>query len=208
MRSSADVIKKDEFTELYRASGDEGRYSSAESRVRELEERIRELEAEAERRVQAASRDARRTAEAEAEERLAAATAALQSVAERLNATLEAERSIVETDLVHLACAVAGKIVRREIAQDDTFVTRLVQRCLRKIVDRSAILIRVNEEDHARVAEVLDAAVAEGAQPVRIVEDRRVERGGCIVETPDFVVDGNITTQLAAARDAMVGETA
>ena len=114
-------------------------------------------------------------------------------------------RSLAAKALTSIAST--SKIVRREIARDDDFATRLVRRCLRRIANRTEVRVRLSPEDLQRVEAARGTLLAEGAGHRVVLEgDRRVETGGCVVETPDFVVDGRPRTQLALAREAMEGE--
>ena len=40
---------------------------------------------------------------------------------------------------------------------------------------------------------------------ISVVADRRVGAGGCVVETPDFIVDGTIGAQIDTARKTIRG---
>jgi flagellar assembly protein FliH len=115
---------------------------------------------------------------------------------------------VAQEEIVELAVAVASKVLRREIARDDDFVVRLVRRCVLRIANRARVEVRVNPADLPRVREALAAPAPEGspAHELVVIEDRRVERGGCVVQTPDFVVDGTVRTQLRAAAETLRGD--
>ena len=132
----------------------------------------------------------------------------VREAARRLARVVEDEREIARQEIVALAVAVASKILRREIAGDDAFTVRLVRRCLRKIVRAAEVRVNVHPTELERVREALDFSSETGAgeHKLTVVPDRRVESGGCVVETPDFVVDGTLRTQLAAASQALQGE--
>jgi flagellar biosynthesis/type III secretory pathway protein FliH len=70
---------------------------------------------------------------------------------------------------------------------------------------RSAVTIRVNRADLEKVRGALHelAQGAGGQIELRVIEDGAVARGGCVVETPEFIVDGRIDSQLHEARRAL-----
>jgi flagellar assembly protein FliH len=177
-------------------------------RGRSLAERLERAEQEAARRADEAARRAAAEAEARYSGRFGAAMEALSRAAEELAAAREREKEVAVEEIVHLAVAVAGKIVDREIRRDDDYVVRLVRRCLRRIPFPAPLRVRLNPADLAAVTAARDAlAPDESSLKLTFEEDRRVERGSCIVDTPDFVVDGRARVQLAAARSALESES-
>lgn len=211
---SPDVIKAAEFEELYEgipASGDGSGvrgFSSHAKRIRELES---ELESERAR-TESVRAEARAEGSREAEERvkseLASEIAAVRAAAADLRRRSERQLEIATDEIGRVAVAVAAKIVRREISGDDDFVVRLIRRCLRKIVHRQEIEIRVHPDDHEGVVAALEELASESGpgHDLTVRRDRRVERGGCVLETPDFVVDGMPRSQIERAAEALAGE--
>jgi flagellar assembly protein FliH len=209
---SRDVIKRSEFVPLALGDRDAGneapaRMGSAQTRLRNLFAALDHAEKDATRRAAEAAEQARHETRHELSQQLSQALAAVRSAAQELALARERETEVAADEVVHLAVAVAGKIVRREIRRDDDYVVRLVRRCLRHIPMPAKVLVRLNPEDVAAVAAAREAfALDESSHQVAFEADRRVERGGCVVETPDFVVDGRARVQLAAARSALRDE--
>jgi len=184
-----------------------GRYTSARVRFRELLTRLEEAEERERRNVEKAREEAREEALAEARAEYEEVVEMFRRVAARMQATVDREVELATGELVDVATAIASKIVRREIRADDEYVLRLVRRCLGKILQPSAVRVRLHPEDRDRVAASAASlsAEAETRHQLSFEADRRVERGGCVVETPDFIVDARRDTQLAAAAAAMGG---
>lgn len=231
---SRDVIKRQEFRELFAADADReprgvafpriagtgvaededapeapaARFTSARVRFRELLERLEEADERERRNVAKAREEAREAALAEARAEYEEVVGMFTQVAARMQEVVDRQVELAAGELVDLATAVASKIVRREIRGDDEYVIRLVRRCLAKILQPSAVRIRLHPEDRERVAAAAAAITAETdtRHQLAFEADRRVERGGCIVEIPDFIVDGRRDTQLAAAAAAMGGK--
>jgi flagellar biosynthesis/type III secretory pathway protein FliH len=203
---SRDLIKRSEFAPLALADAPAG--VSARTRLRDLVRSLERAEEDARRRAEEAAARARAEAREEMAREFRASLGALGAAAQALSAAREREKEVALDEIVHLAPAVASKIVRREIRRDDDHVTRLVRRCLRRIPFPAPVRVRLHPDDVARVAAARDALAPDAASLATTLEaDRRVERGGCIVETPDFVVDGRARTQLAAAQAAMEGDS-
>ncbi len=209
---SRDVIKRGDFEELFASAAREGRpvtavprYSSQRVRFQELVDRLAEAEERERRHVEEAAREAREQALEEAAREHDEVLQAFRSATRELQERARAITEMGTEDLVELSTAIAEKVVRREIRSDDDYVLRLVRRCLRKILGPSVVRIRLHPDDRDRVADAAPTLTAETAGPHQLTfeGDRRVERGGCVVETPDFVVDARRSTQLTAARAAL-----
>jgi len=209
---SRELIKRTEFSELYSGAAEGAgaplRYTSSRVRFRELLDRIAEADERERRNVEEAVARTRAQVEEEARARWGEATEALRAVVARFEEALEVEYEIAVDELLELATAVASKVVRREISKDDEFASRLVRRCLRRLANRTEVLVRVNPDDRAAIEASGEALLVEtgAGHRLRFEDDRRVDRGGCVVETPDFVVDGRPRMQLSLARKAMETE--
>jgi flagellar assembly protein FliH len=209
---SRDVIKRAEFAPLDGVAisderGPSRHLGSAQARLRKLFDALDRAEADAARRVEEAAARARQDTRDELAAQLGDALTAVQAARAELVAAREREKDVAVEEIVAIAVAVAAKIVRREIRTDDELVLRLVRRCLRRIPLPSPVRVRLHPEDVQAVAAAREAfALDDAGHQVAFEADRRVERGGCIVETPDFVVDGRALTQLAAAREALEGD--
>ncbi len=110
-------------------------------------------------------------------------------------------------EAVRLAVVMAERILRRELASDTGAVVRAVEMLLRKVSAAASLRVTVNPED----ASYLRAQPEQLARlrVVEVREDRRVERGGCLVEADrrqwDATVSGQLET-LAAAINACLEE--
>jgi flagellar biosynthesis/type III secretory pathway protein FliH len=202
------VIKRGEFVELCfvpdAAAPDRPAAHSAGVRVRELVERLARAEESARAEAARAAAGAREETRRDLLREFGAALEAVRAATAALEAAREREKEACVEEVVHLAVEVAGKILRREVRRDDEHVNRLVRRCLRRIPFPAPVRVRLHPDDVARVDAAREALGADGtAHRITFEGDRRVERGSCVVETPDFVVDGRARVQLAAARAAL-----
>jgi flagellar biosynthesis/type III secretory pathway protein FliH len=86
-------------------------------------------------------------------------------------------------------------------------VLDIVRGALRRLTDRKRITIIVNPDDVAALTEGLEQLRGElgGIDEALLQADRRVNRGGALVQTTDGAVDVQVESQLERAR-AMVAE--
>ena len=113
----------------------------------------------------------------------------------------------IERDAFRFAIAVAGKIIKREVAADDGTSVRQVQEALRRVVGVDAVRLRVHPSDE-QVIRDHRPEILSGAEAVRefLVEaDETVEAGSCIVECASGNVDARWTTQLRQVENALFG---
>lgn len=110
-----------------------------------------------------------------------------------------------EPELLKLAFAIAEKIVGREVSERPEIVLELIRRSLKRIKDKSELRIRVNPEDLQLVrearAELLGAV--DGVEKIEVADDRRVGRGGCVIESPNGILDARLGTQLRELERSM-----
>ncbi|TVR14046.1 MAG: hypothetical protein EA401_05325 [Planctomycetota bacterium] len=191
--------------------------SAVERSIRSWEERIEKAEA-------AAYQKARKDVEKELKERIRAAEQAAKKaeesvekkIAEREAAlrkewgdALAALRQVIDSaedlrnqaaqaaegEAVRLAVAIAGRILHRQIADDEQWIRDIIQPILGDLPARRGIVIRMNPEDATRAEEQLTQAMQEMADPPQrpaIEADEVVVRGGCRVECAGTVVDVSI----------------
>lgn len=111
-----------------------------------------------------------------------------------------------EAEIVQLAVAVAGRIIRREVTLDSTIVLRIVREALNRVTDREEVVIKVNPEDLDLVLaaqEEIRGGVA-GIGKLKIVADAGVSRGGCVIENAGGTVDARLERQLEEIEAALL----
>jgi flagellar assembly protein FliH len=128
--------------------------------------------------------------------------------AERRQLWLDAEPQIIAFVL-----EIAGKVVKDEARVNRDVALSVVRNALRRVVDTGNIRIRVHMEDLDTIRSSRDelATLLESIRDVEIVADRRVDPGGCVVETGSGTIDAKLDTQLdevAAALQFLTDEAA
>ena len=133
---------------------------------------------------------------------LAQAREAVVRAQEVLSAALGYEDELqrqLELELAKLALAIARKVVGQLAEEKAELVCIVAKRALERVRGASQVTIRVNWQDlellQSQRASLL--AAADGIRAVKIAEDPRVKRGGCLIETNLGTIDARIETQLA-----------
>jgi len=115
--------------------------------------------------------------------------------------TMESSKRKVLGDAEHLllrlCCAIAEKVIGREVALDKDIILLTIRRALSYIGHRERLILRVAPNDMEQVSGRKDfwAPVAERLNDILIEPDERIEPGGCIVESNSGLVDARLGVQ-------------
>ena len=136
---------------------------------------------------------------------IAGALAAAQSLVGALERE-HAERPAFAADAAaEVALEVAARLVRAEVAARPERVLDVVRGAIRRSADRRQLVARVNPDDLAlcreAAADLLESLG--GVDRLEFVEERRVERGGCVLETSGGDVDATFQSQLERLAEAL-----
>lgn len=133
---------------------------------------------------------ATRAAEAKLQEALGRAAAAVQGAIE----TRHRMRRQMEEDLVHLAVAIARRILHRELQVDPEALGGVVKAAIQKLDARELHRVRACPID----APIVERFISQSPLPARveIVPDPSLERGALILETARGHLDASIESQL------------
>lgn len=109
-----------------------------------------------------------------------------------------------ELEVVTLATEIASRIIRKEVSESSRDIAvRMIREAARKAVERNKAIIRVHPDDfHGIDLE----SIRNGFQEIDLVADPNVEPGGCLIETPRGIIDGQIRTQMTRLFDALLEE--
>lgn len=141
----------------------------------------------------------RTAAEAEAQ----ATAAEYRSLIEAFVKQIEAERQRLwreaERQIVAFVMEIAQKVVKEEAKINREVALSVVRNALRRVVDTERVRIRVNLADLETVRGAREELLTliDGIDHLEIIEDRRVQPGGCVVETNAGTIDAKLETQFA-----------
>jgi flagellar assembly protein FliH len=104
-----------------------------------------------------------------------------------------------EQRAVHLAAAIAGRIVRRQLAADPRITVEWVREALELARGSSEMRILLHPDDHAALGGQIERLAGEFSRlgTTTISPDEQIARGGCRIETRHGAVDQQLEAQLA-----------
>jgi flagellar assembly protein FliH len=110
----------------------------------------------------------------------------------------------VEAELVKLALAVAGQIVRREIKQESGEIIAVVREAIKILpLASQKITLTLHPEDAELVRSILK--LDESLPSWRLHESPAITRGGCVVETEVSTIDATLEKRLAVVAATVLG---
>lgn len=140
---------------------------------------------------------------AAAEQEVAEHKATLRFEVEQILDAVEAERvsrwSSTEIEMTELVLEIVQKILKEECTVNRDAAVSVVKHCLRRVTDTEQVRVRVNAADLPTLRGVRDelTTMLDGLHHLEIVEDRRVQPGGAVVETRAGSIDARVDAQLA-----------
>ncbi len=122
----------------------------------------------------------------------------LKSVIDGIKNAKEKLLDEVEPEVIEVLKILIRKIILKEAELDEGLVIRVIKTAIKKLEERSKIVVRVNPEDLPKVVDKREEFFRsiEGLKELEIIEDPRVGKGGCIVEGGLGVVDARIEKQI------------
>jgi flagellar assembly protein FliH len=104
-----------------------------------------------------------------------------------------------EQQIIDLVLLISRKVIKVISENQRNVVISNVVQALRKVKGRGNILIKLNMVDIKLTTEHKEELndMAERAASVQIVEDTKVDPGGCVIETDFGEIDARISSQLA-----------
>ncbi|GBC93904.1 Yop proteins translocation protein L [bacterium HR15] len=116
----------------------------------------------------------------------------------QLQAQFDEYLRLLEAQMLELTLQIARKVIRDEMRQQPEHVLAVIRDTLRRVQGFGKVRVRVNPLDLelARQQKPMLLTVVDTVEGLEIVEDRRVDQGGCLIETPQGIYDARISTQL------------
>ncbi len=182
------------------------------------------VQSEARKIVEAAEKQAQQIRSKAQEEGQAAAMAQMeraaeQKIAAQVKSLLPALKAAVqqveqsraawlkhwERQAVHLAAAIAERVIRKELSRDPEITLTLVREALELAAGSADIRIYLNPDDHRALGAASRLLIDElnRAGNAEVVTSSEVSSGGCRVETRFGAIDQQIETQLARIEEEL-----
>ncbi len=110
-----------------------------------------------------------------------------------------------EARAVHLAAAIAERVIRRELTLDPQIQATYVREALELAAGSQQVRVRIHPDDREGLGRLagqwLQEALARAS--AELVTDPNVSHGGCVVETQHGTIDQQIETQLARIEEEL-----
>ncbi len=146
--------------------------------------------------------DGERAARAESDEQLSYAVQALTEALEMVQQSETRWIGNAEENIAALAIMVAQHVVQREVHTDPSFVRDVVQSAMAQYPVDQEITIRLNPADLSACRSSIEA---NGPREIRWISDASIQRGGCLTEGRERILDGRIDTALERAYRSLGG---
>ena len=139
-----------------------------------------------------------RSVEQFVEKQLTTALPALKQAIQEIHDAKQAWQRHWEATAVHVAAAIAKRVIRRELSNDPTITLSLVREALQLASGSSQMRIHLSPTDHAALGGQVDMLVKEFStlSEAELIADERITPGGCRVETKFGIIDQQIESQL------------
>lgn len=108
-----------------------------------------------------------------------------------------------ERQMVELALAVARRIIHREVSLDRDLLIAMARVALDRLGESATVTVKLHPEEFAatsaaRVSRVMGTCVT-------VLEDPRLERGACLVESDLGTIDVSVDAQIEEVARALLG---
>ncbi len=128
----------------------------------------------------------------------------LESVLENLKKESAALAIKYEAQMVQTCLIVAGRLLERQVTEDDELMARVLTASLQRAVEGSSIIVHINPRDRENLEdEFLSRLSAPGGNKIEIRANASVSRGGCLIETEFGLIDATIESRWKAMVEAI-----
>ena len=136
---------------------------------------------------------------------LATLVPALRQAVQDIQDAKQAWLSHWEKSGVHLAAAIAERLIRRELPDRPELTLTLVREALELAAGSGRIRVHLNPADHKTLGPQVEDIAKEfsGLAPAELVANERISAGGCRVETEFGVIDQQFESQLARIEEEL-----
>ncbi len=136
---------------------------------------------------------------------LATVLPALRQAVEDLQHAKQAWLAHWEASGIHVAAAIAQRILRREITDTPRFAAGQLREALELAAGSARLRIRLNPADYAAMAGQADVLTKEltPQATAEILADENITPGGCRVETSFGAIDQQLESQLARIEEEL-----
>ncbi len=130
---------------------------------------------------------------------------ALRKVTQDIQYAKQAWLTQWEKSAVHVAAAIAGRVIRRELPNMPDVPLALVREALELAAGSPQLKIHLNPSDHEKLGKEVELIVKElsGLASTELVADPEITPGGCRIDTRFGVIDQQFEAQLARIEEEL-----
>jgi flagellar assembly protein FliH len=130
---------------------------------------------------------------------------ALKTMIDRLDVAKQAFLQRWEQSAVRVAEAIAAKAIDRQLPEMVDVPIRLLREALELGTGSTSIRIRLNQDDYDALRPQIDLVIREMTRsvPTEVISDVTIAPGGCILETPQGMIDNQIGIRLARIEEEL-----
>jgi len=130
---------------------------------------------------------------------------ALRRAIEEIHHAKQAWLTQWERSTVHLAAAIARRLIRRELSENPEITLTLVREALELAAGSPQVRIELNPADHETLGPQIQSLVEELSHlaPAELVASAEISPGACRVETRFGVIDQRFEAQLARIEEEL-----
>jgi len=130
---------------------------------------------------------------------------------EKLFCELDENKSEVirenEKNIIKLALKIAGKVIDKELSEDDKVFLNMFKRAAEDICGEKWVKLTVSdyESGFATMSSDYLLGMVRDAEQIEIKVDENAPRGTCIIETESTIVDSSASSQLEIMEKTLLG---
>jgi flagellar assembly protein FliH len=154
---------------------------------------------------QAAIRAVERVMEEKVGKQVASLIPALRSAVDGIRDLQQSRLEAWEKSAVHVACQIAGRVIRREVAKEPQITLELVREALEMAAGSPQIVLRLHPSDHATLGPHVQQLASEIGRVgnSEVVADQSITPGSCRVDTRYGSIDQQFEAQLARIEEEL-----
>ena len=177
----------------------------SEEKEEEIKKSIKEREQELLQKIQKESQEAKEQAYNESQKEMKRLVETLSSIVTEATDLHTKVMVAAEKQMVEQILLIAYKIIKDEINVRSNVVLNNVKAVLQELKECEKIRIRVNLKDLDITTEHKKEFIAllEEKANVIVLEDSRVDKGGCVIESDIGSIDAKISTQMGSIANAI-----
>ena len=113
---------------------------------------------------------------------------------------------VSEKNMVLLALDIAKQIIGDALNKDDEAYMELAYNALKLVHGQRKIQLKVSSEDFSNILKNKDVLLSrlKGIDDIQIIEDSYLDKGSCIIDTGNGIIDASVNSQIEKIESALL----